>query len=333
MTAAALASMKARDLRPEIDWGTEAPFARLGAYLTEAYVAEPKLDGCRLRIRIGSHGAHLTTGIDRTGNFPHLAAIGSPELAGYVLDGELVAPSHRIRTTSGTWTDSLLNASTAIVNSGPANAVRLQSACGPAQLWVFDVVSAPGIGEDVQKLPWTERREILELVVQLAGAQFPDAQLRLVPAYPARAEVVAASIAHGFEGVMLKRKTSAYKPGTRSDWLKIKTQSTADAFITGYEPGKDGWAGAVGALKLAVHNADGSYWDVASVGNLTDAFRAEISGPDGALKPEWYGVVIEFMAQGITSGLRARHPFMLRVRPDKTPAECGADQLDIFPRV
>lgn len=355
--------MKAKDLKHLIKWGTEDPFSGIAAYLTDSYVAEPKYDGARLRVFMGLTGNTINSGrrsvktfayTNRTENFPHIANAIVPDLAGVILDGELLAPSGRIQTHTGLWTNSLLNASVALCNSNPAGSQLTQRRFGKARLWVFDVFAAAG-GESMQHLPYTERRAYLETVIATIRAAHPECEIHLVPQLPATVESIVQCLSDGYEGVVLKAKSGTYKPGKRgSEWCKVKTFSTADAFVVGYNDGENGNEGLVGSLDLAVlapvdgsveyeprsiqivtSENDESFYviPVAQVGNLTMEFRRSISNPDGSLKEAVYDTVMEFMAQGLGKNGRARHAHVVRVRPDKDKYDCLVDQLDVFPAV
>ena len=114
--------------------------------------------------------------------------------------------------------------------------------------------------------------------------------------------------------------------------MKIKTFSTADAFVTGWAPGEHANEGMVGSLELSILKGE-DVVPVAQVGNLSDDFRKEITAEDGSLKSEWYSQVVEFQGQGIGKNGRVRHAHMVRLRPDKEMKDCTSEQLDVFPRV
>lgn len=311
--------------------------------LTPDYACEPKLDGIRLRMFIGLNGSSLNSGrrsvktfsyTDRSANFPHLAAIGHESLVGVILDGELISAKPNLPRGSGGWTHSLLTASAALNNSKPDAAVKVQREHGWAQFHAFDLLgNADG---STMELPYRERRILLEDVMAqinvMSCAGVP--QMNLVPSVPATREQIVAYVAEGYEGAMIKDRNSPYLPGKRKFWWKSKDFHTADAFIIGYVDGLNRNEGLVGGIRLAVQDAEGKPLEIAQCGNLTDAFRAEISNPDGSLKAEWYNRVIEWSAQCLTlTSNKARHPYMVRWRPDKTPEDCTMDQLDNFPRM
>ena len=62
----------------------------------------------------------------------------------------------------------------------------------------------------------------------------------------------AASRAHGLEGVVGKPLASAYHPGQRRDWIKVKNTRHAEVIIGGWKPGQGRRAGTIGSLLLGV---------------------------------------------------------------------------------
>jgi ATP-dependent DNA ligase len=316
-------AMKAHDLKQQIAWGADEPFTGIRRYLTEDWAAQPKLDGNRAELAIGEHGSRF--GGTRSASFPALAAIRSAELAGTVLDGEFLAPP---RGAGG----SLLNASTGLFNSGPAHAARLQATFGPAEFHVFDVTTIAGT--DVTGLSYTERRQHLTVIAEWISLAFPAAGVRLVPELPATVETILAALDGGYEGVVLKRRASRYRPGDRSwDWVKVKSFSTIDCWLTsGYKPGKNSRAGTVGAVEIAVTTPAGGMQVIGHCA-VPPAWAAAVTAADGSLRPEMTGTVIEVMAQGVGVNGLLRHPHLVRRRPDKTVADCSADQLEGMPNV
>lgn len=371
--------MKAYDLKKKIDWSERDPekkYAGIAQFLNEDWVAEQKLDGVRQRLFLGLKGNTLNSGrrsvktyayTSKTDNFPQFRdAVVPANLVGTILDCELLAPSDKMQITgSKTVTDSLLNASVALVNCGPEKAVATQQKYGSAKLYVFDILAVVLEDGDILDLtdrPYWERRIRLESAIYSLREANPGLEIHLLPQLPATAETIEQSMRDGYEGVVLKKLDSPYLAGKRSQkaWCKVKTFSTADAFIVGYNAGENANTGMVGSLDLAVFEevsaeefslcaAEVAQWPlymkalvgdriylarpVAQVGNLLHDWRKEISNPDGSLKDEWYGKVIEWTAQGLGKNGRARHASMDRLRPDKTPMDCLADQLEIFPRV
>jgi bifunctional non-homologous end joining protein LigD len=219
-----------------------------------------------------------------------------------------------------------------LTNSNSSGSVRTQERFGKAQFHVFDILARRD--DATLHLPYNARRQLLVDVIGDLRARYPDCQIILVPQLPSSAHSITQSLASGYEGVMIKSKHGPYEPGKRSKhWYKVKSFWSADAFICGYAPGMSGNAGQVGSLEVGVIRVDGSIRPVAKLGNLSAVFRSAISAADGSLRPDCYGMVVEFSAQGLTKSGRARHGSMMRIRPDKSADECLEDQLNGFPSV
>lgn len=365
--------MKAQETKSLIKLSANGPdYSGIKHLLNERFIAEPKLDGVRMRMFIGLTGSSLNSSRrsvvdykykDRTENFPQFSQVCGEDLTGIILDGELVAVTPNVMTGK-TMTDSILTASCALNNSSPEKAMLAQKKYGWAEFHVFDIIGMNG-DDLVQSYPYEVRRAYLEIIVLAIQKKFPDCNIKLVPQLPATEETIRQAMLDGYEGVVLKEKNSLYLCGKRKGWWKVKTMSTADAFICDWIPGEGRNEGLVGSLELAIvveecidprvpHHESaenefclvsvtGRTWrcrKVAQVGNLTDAFREIVTnlqtsddGPMGSLKKEWRHRVIEFVGQGMAKNYRVRHPHMIRVRPDKVWFDCGIDQLSIFPKV
>ncbi len=331
--------MKAADLTREVD--LTDPALGLNSFYQDRYVMEPKLDGCRIVLELQEEGNRIwSRGRNVSDHFPHLQRAIVPGLNGVVLDGELLAigPAGQV-----------LSAATSLLVSTADNAVLKQKAFGKAWIVVFDILDIGDAGahlmEETEKIhvmmdPYDARRELLEVIVpnlSAASGSSPHGQpyVSLIPSVTASADHLE-NFRTG-EGFMIKDRNSLYHPGARSGgWWKFKWLSTADGFITGFKPGENSLKGLVGSVTLSIYDPGkgaGSMEEVATVGVFTNAFRAEISAPDGTLKAEYYGKVMEFACQGIGTQGMARHPRFVRLRPDKTMADCTADQLDAIPVV
>lgn len=333
--------MKAKNLQELVDPTLNNPYSRLSQYYGSHMSLEPKYDGCRMMVLLGDEVNQIysprrsvkTFGASlRTDNFPHLRDDVLDGMAETLLDGELLAPGPRIQTHTGTWTDSLLNASVALCNSNPVSSAATQAKFGLATFVAFDVLNVQG--NSVMTLTYSDRRGMLESIIATMQTVYPYTRFRISPRYEASSEGITTAIDAGYEGVVLKSNISAYKPGSRSGgWYKIKTLSSADGFVTGWEPGKGSNDGKVGSLEISVYDSGGDAVIVAQVGNLTDAMRNEITAPDGSLQEWVYGMVVEFAGQGMTKGFKVRHPRLMRLRPDKIERECLKDQLTSWTRV
>ena len=341
---------KAKDLKNEIDWATPGPgrFAKITKYFNEAWVLEPKLDGARIRMFLGATANTMNSGrrsdvtytyIERADNFPHLRDAVYPPLAGTVLDAELMPAVNSVTTKSGVVTKGSLNTVMAMLNVNPAAGVALQEKYGRAKLMVFDVLMV--CGDSVMDQPAWQRRQALEMIVDHLHVAHPGIEIVLVPQMESCVANIEKCLADGYEGAMLKKKDAPYLPGKRmAAWQKVKVFSTGDFFIIGSVDGNGRNEGKVGSLKVAWFDAEhpsplGGAANVycADVAGITDAFRDELTGPDGKVDPKWLGAVIEVMAQGSTKNGRLRHPGFVRVRPDKCATDCGREQFDLFVEV
>ncbi len=318
--------MKATDLKPLVDWSKAEPYAGLSQYLTPAYKAEPKIDGCGIYLTFGEKVNVITSatrGLDRSGNFPHLRDAILPQAAGTMIAAELVA--------AGGAVGGLLSTSVGLMVANPPKAVADQQATGPARLYVFDLLQA--IKLPATDSPYRQRRLLLEMLMRTWRKTYPSLPVQIVPSWPATAASIDRALDEGYEGVMVKRLTSAYASGKRTaGWYKLKMSSTVDVAVSGFRPGENGNAGLVGSFEVSIMDRAGLR-PVGHTGNFTDDFRRQITAPDGTLKPEWYGRVLEVSAQGVGAQGNLRHCLMKRVRPDKGPDDCGIDQLDALPRV
>jgi bifunctional non-homologous end joining protein LigD len=148
---------------------------------------------------------------------------------------------------------------------------------------------------------------------------------------------MAAAREYTLEGVVAKRRTSAYRPGTRSpDWIKVKVERTGDFVVGGYRPG----ARALGALLVGVPGPDGLEFRGRVGGGISAASERELLAALGPMiapgspfagilpredtrgavwvRPE---IVVELRFAERTADRRLRFPRFLRVRTDKGPDE------------
>lgn len=330
--------MKAKDLKERIDWMAPDPFKNIEKeYLNDKWVLEPKLDGARFRLFLGKESNSANTGrrssvtfayTERSQNFPHLRDLAIPELAGTILDGELMPPKNSLPTKNGEMTQGSLNSVMSLVSTDPATAKSVQAEHGKAIFVVFDVLAVKG--EDVTDRPLTERRKMLEMIMEALHSREPAIQISLQ--LEASKENIQKALDAGMEGVMLKRKDSKYVPGGRPPtWQKVKKMSTGDFYIIGSVPGKGSNTGKVGSLKVAYRGADGKDVYVADVAGFDEATRTMLTDPEtGEVKKEFLGKVLEVMGQGRTKNNRIRHPHFVRWRDDKVAADTDETQINLF---
>jgi len=297
-----------RDLRPmHADIG-EAAFNRPG------WMWEPKLDGYRALAFVQDGKVELRSrrGLDLGADFPKLVAeLGKQAVSAMVLDGEIVAFDEGGKPSFG-----------AMQNRG--------SGTERAVFYCFDLLYFAGI--DLRKAVYADRRRYL------AQCLLPSPRVQLVHAEEDGIALHKAAMASGFEGVIGKRKDSAYEAGKRSGaWLKVKAANTADFIVGGYTKGK-GARAPLGALllgywegsKLRYASHVGSGFDDRSLkrtkalleplARKTNPFseEPELNAPTTWVEPK---LVAEVKFQGWTDDRHLRAPVFLRLRDDIDPKE------------
>ena len=107
-------------------------------------------------------------------------------------------------------------------------------------LVAFDLLELAG--DDLRSLPWVKRTELLREC-------FPAGdRLRLVQTRPASRAAHDQLVALGFEGSVLKRPGSTYRPGRQTTWRKYKASHRATATLSSLRPGRDGHTYAISEL-------------------------------------------------------------------------------------
>jgi ATP-dependent DNA ligase len=117
-------------------------------------------------------------------------------------------------------------------------AVLRGDASAAKDLWFvgFDLLALGG--DDLRGRPWSERD------LQLAKALPASDLTRRVESLPASPEAHAAIVALGFEGTVLKRPKSMYRPGRQRVWLKHKARYTAEGTLLSVHRDRHGqWHG------------------------------------------------------------------------------------------
>ncbi|MFI5005004.1 MAG: DNA ligase D [Solirubrobacterales bacterium] len=215
---------------------------RLPAGEAEEWAFELKWDGVRALaywrpglLRLESRNLN-----DVSARYPELRALGRQLGAcEAVLDGEIVAfdehgaPSfERLQKRMHLTSES---------------AIRRIAREAPVTYVIFDLLYLDG--RLTMELPYRRRRALLEQL-ELQGPAWQT------PAYHAAdgRDFLAATAAHGLEGVIAKRIDSPYRPGERSGaWLKLKNVNRQELVIGGWLPGKGQRSGALGALLMGYH--------------------------------------------------------------------------------
>lgn len=299
---------------------------------------EPKWDGFRaLVFRRGDDVEILSkSGKSLARYFPEVVAtIAAVRCDAFVLDGELILP-----------VDGVLSFDALQARLHPAaSRIAKLSRETPAQLMLFDCLGLAG--DDLLTAPLARRRLALEAFHQQHGG----ASLLLSDRTDdlAAAQAWLARSGGALDGVVAKRIDAPYRPGERA-MLKVKQHRSADCVVGGFRRAKDG--GGVASLLLGLYDDAGRLNHVGFTSGLDAAARLALlpelepliaapgftgkapggasrwnDGKENVWEPLRSERVVEVLYDQVT-GDRFRHGTrLLRWRPDKSPAQCGMDQL------
>ncbi|HTO01275.1 MAG TPA: ATP-dependent DNA ligase [Microthrixaceae bacterium] len=322
----------------------------------EGMLYEPKWDGFRCIVFRDGDEVELGSRNERplTRYFPELIDPIKKQLPRRcVLDAELV-----VATESGLDFDVLGQ------RIHPAESrIRTLSEATPASLVVFDILALDDI--DLRPLPFSERRGTIEQL--LSDVHSP---IHLTPATtdPTVAQDWFERFeGSGFDGVMAKPLDGPYVSDKRVQ-LKLKHHRTADCVVAGYRLHKED---GVGSLLLGLYDDKGRLHHVGVCSAFSASQRRTLAAElapyeddaldghpwhdwadplaheagvrmpgapsrwSGGKSSEWIPLRCELVAEvtfeNFTNG-RFRHPArFVRWRPDKNPADCDYDQVDVPP--
>jgi bifunctional non-homologous end joining protein LigD len=291
----------------------------------DAWGYEFKWDGVRAVAYVEGGSVRLRSrkGEDITVRYPEVAAL-PPSVAGrdVVVDGEIVAMDEEGRPDFGALQNRMHR-------TGPE--VRGMAAANPVTFLVFDLLAE---GEEaLLDVPYAQRRERLDALAP-SGRRWV-----LTPWFPGGgADVLAASLENGLEGVVAKRLDSTYRSGARAaDWIKVKNFRTQSVVVGGWRPGKGRRAGGVGSLLFGVHDDAGRLVYAGHVGTgfsdkalreIEQLFTARATSPFDAVLPRevtrdarWVEpTLVGEVAYGQwTADGRLRHPSWRGLRDDIDP--------------
>ncbi len=254
----------------------------------ESWLFEMKYDGVRsLAIRDGGPvRLYARSGAEITGRYPELAlAFNALPFDRFVMDGEIVALSDDGRP------DFQRLQKRMHVEDAPT--ARRLSLWMPVVEFVFDLLAFDGF--DLRPLGCEKRKQILQKLIRGEGPiRYCDHIIgRGRDFFQAVSEV-------GLEGIVAKRRDSAYVGRRNSGWIKIKCP-VARRFVVGGFTDPEGSRSYFGALMLGLYESDGSLRFVGKVG----------TGFSDQTLEEVYGV--------LASRIRRESPFR-RARREERPA-------------
>jgi ATP-dependent DNA ligase len=254
-----------------------------------------------------------------------------------ILDGEAYRPG---------WKS---NQVTSITNSDITLALAKQAERGNLQYHVYDMLRDVD-GTWMVTWPFEKRRARMEELFQQHGTDFVDIILNDVhevveeDPYEAFDDI----IAKGLEGIVLKKKSGQYVPGSRPMWnqIKLKAAFEDDVVITGFYPatrkytGKnlETWPywedgepvtsnyakGLIGSILIGKYDSNGTLVDVGRVTGISDTLRSDFT----TNPKDYIGRVIVIKGMEKTEEGKYRHANFLRFHPDKNPNECKLEEND-----
>ncbi len=226
-------------------------------------------------------GVYSSNAIDVTAKRQELRPLPSGlHVAGAVLDGELVA----------------------LDEHGHSHFELLQAGEAPTTYVVFDLLELDG--HDTIALPYTERRRLLDEVLQ------PGPTWLLSPWREGDgAALLEASRVQGLEGIMAKRLDSPYLPGRRSpSWRKIKNRRRQEMVIGGWTEGAGNRESSFGAVLVGYY--DGPTFRYA--GGVGTGFTVPVLAELDALLRERETTVCPFEPRPTPKQLRHQRPHWVR---------------------
>lgn len=294
--------------------------------------AEWKWDGIRAQLIRRGGDVHLWSRGEElmTARFPEIAEAAARLPEGTVLDGEILA-----------WR-----------GEGPLGFAALQKRIGrkqvtrrlqeqvPVAFLAFDLLEADRV--DLRPRPLEERRARLEGTLAGIGPRLRVSPLVPADSWEKLAKERNESRSRGVEGVMLKRRQSAYETGRpRGVWWKWKVDPlSVDAVLLYAQLGHGRRASLYTDYTFGVWSEGQLVPFARAYSGLTDAEIREVDrwvrdntlerfGPVRQVRPE---LVFEIAFEGIQrsprhrAGVAVRFPRMVRRRPDKKAQD--ADLLE-----
>jgi ATP-dependent DNA ligase len=342
-----------------IDPPIEPMLSKLSEDLPEGdeWLFEPKWDGFRAIVFRADDEVYIQSRdcrpLDRY--FPELDDVFRKSLpARAVVDGEIVIAGPR-----GLDFDALQ-----LRLHPAASRVAKLAAETPASFVAFDLLAEGA--QDLRPRPQAERRE--RLAKAMAGA---SGAVHLTPCTRRRElarEWFHRFEGAGLDGVIAKHEKAAYQPGKRV-MVKVKHTRTADCVVAGFRWHKHGPGELVGSLLLGLYDAKSTLHHLGVTSSFTTAARRQLAkeleplrkdalakhpwrewadAMDGSQRMpgghsrwsqgkdlSWEPLRIERVCEvkyDHLQGDRFRHATtFLRWRPDKRPADCRYDQLEVTP--
>jgi ATP-dependent DNA ligase len=252
---------------------------------SDEYIGEAKFDGIRAKIvKKGSHVRILSRyGNDITKEFPELEQAAKRQIRGNAeVDGEITMPGKRF--------EDLIGKLKAIKHTKHAK----------VKYHAFDILS-----KNNKSL---KNKELMDRKVALKATIRPDSIIKETP-YKSRPTILdyRKALKKGYEGMILKRKTSKYKAGKRTtDWIKSRKSIPIDAKVIGLKQTKKG------KMSFKIVDKKGKSLGLVSSAKLDTAKRNILIDEIKHGRKPW----VEIEMREKTKAGKIRHPRITRVRAD-----------------
>jgi bifunctional non-homologous end joining protein LigD len=301
------------------------------------WLFEIKWDGYRAvafiedgRVRLVSRNQN-----DLTAQFPELGSLPQfVKAQRAILDGEIVALDDEGRSSF-----SLMQQRTGF-HPGKRRLPRRESV--PVIYYAFDLLYLDGL--DLRRVALEQRKQLLKERIKVGGViQFSDHYAEKGLA------LFEAAKQRGLEGIVAKKRSSAYEEKRSRDWLKIKITQRQECVIGGYTD-PEGSREYFGAIVLGLYDQQGRLIHVGQVGTGFDQetlkeifarlqplktrqnpFHGEIGGLRKVhfVRPELVAEIkfAEWTHESAEGGMKLRAPVFMGLRPDKSAEDCRLEEV------
>jgi bifunctional non-homologous end joining protein LigD len=307
------------------------------AFDSPDWLFEIKWDGYRAvafiedgRVRLLSRSQN-----DLTARFPELGTLPQfVKAQRAILDGEIVALDEEGRPSF-----SLMQQRTGF-RLGRGHLTRREGV--PVIYYAFDLLYLDGL--DLRRVALEQRKQLLKDRIENSEVlhysdHYAENGLSLLEAARQR----------GLEGIVAKKRNSAYQERRSSDWLKIKITQRQECVIGGYTD-PEGSREYFGALVLGLYDKKKRLIHVGQVGTGFDQtalkemftrlqplktkqnpFHGEIGGLQKAqfVRPELVAEIKfgEWTHETAEAGMKLRAPVFMGLREDKLAEECLLEEV------
>jgi bifunctional non-homologous end joining protein LigD len=213
----------------------------------------------------------------------------------------------------------------------------------PVIYYAFDLLYLDGL--DLRRLALERRKQLLQ--ERIAGGK--GEVIRFSDHYAEKGlALLEAAKQKGLEGIVAKKRSSAYQEKRSNDWLKIKITQRQECVIGGYTD-PEGSREYFGALVLGLYDRQGRLIHVGQVGTGFDQkslkeiftrlqalktkqnpFHGEIGGLRKVqfVRPELVAEIkyAEWTHETAEGGMKLRAPVFMGLRADKSAEECSLEE-------